>query len=80
MEKGAAQQVGDIQSAGSDITPINDADEVIIHQLETAGAQIGMTWRTVMAASVFISVSSSCFMLTRGSPWELRTTRTCSLC
>ncbi|KAF2397466.1 MFS general substrate transporter [Trichodelitschia bisporula] len=51
MEKTAATHTDHISSQGSDGPQSGDLDEQIIHQLEVTGEEVGMTWRTIAAAS-----------------------------
>jgi hypothetical protein len=52
MEKSAAAHEDAIERVMHDSNSDSDGDQAIIRELETHGEEIGMTWRTILAASV----------------------------
>jgi hypothetical protein len=51
-DKVEALQVDAVEQAPPDDVPPQNADEAIIRDLQNQGEEIGMTWRTIMAAIV----------------------------
>jgi ribosomal protein S16 len=67
-EKSTAQHIDTIGSSqpseqGVQVRHVNDANEEIVQHLQTTGEEVGMTWRSIMAAIVSFldpNIASSC--------------------
>jgi len=61
-EKVVTSQIDNIEQVSNDSSDVVDANERIIHELETHGEEVGMTFRTIMAAAVSIVGDRSCII------------------
>lgn len=82
-EKNTTEHIDAVESANTSDhdVPLNrfhDANEEIVQHLQTTGEEVGMTWRTFMAAAVCLSISNCQTVADWFSQWPCATTPTSS--